>query len=141
MEKMTFEQARTKIIDAYFRDEIKPFDAQFCFCGTLSPDRNWYMQEYPNEGNRYNYSVNEYGRLEAALFSVFPKVTHSGTAGLVNYRGEPDTYIKQLGSRYEDILFAGMSAALDVLKTIHEERGEIIDPTPVFSKREVVTVK
>lgn len=39
--------------------------------------------------------------------------------------------------QYEAALFAGMSAALDVLKQIHIERGEVIDEVPVFTKRQL----
>jgi hypothetical protein len=36
---------------------------------------------------------------------------------------------------YEDELFAGMCAAIDVLKQVHIEHGEVIDEVPVFEKR------
>jgi len=39
---MTYKQAYDKIIDAYFKDEIKPMDSNFCFCGTLhGAKRGW----------------------------------------------------------------------------------------------------
>ena len=33
---MTYNEAYSKIIDAYFRDEIRAMDSNFCFCGTLT---------------------------------------------------------------------------------------------------------
>lgn len=34
--KLTYRQAYDKIIDAYFKGEIRPMEAMFCFCGILS---------------------------------------------------------------------------------------------------------
>lgn len=134
MEKLTYQQAYNKIIDAYYKDEINPFNEEFCFCGTLSPNSNWSRSPYFKTPilEYYPYSKEEYGRMEKALFSKLKKCRWQ-KIGLVDYPSEnPFT---------EDELFAGMSAALDVLKQIHIERGEVIDEEPVFIKRQLVTAK
>lgn len=117
---MTYNEAYNKIIEAYFRNEIKPNSTEFCFCGTLSSGRTWI------NGNEL-YSKSEYKKMEIALFSKIPlSKTHS-------YYCETN-YTPGMNG-YEDYLFSGMSAALDVLRQIHIERGEVIDETPVFTKR------
>lgn len=121
---MNYQTAYNKIIDAYFKDEIKPFEAKFCFCGTLCDNSSKWFRSYVNmSGVRRHkdfgdYSGNDYYRMEQVLLN-----------NVSCTQGTP---------RYEASLFAGMSAALDVLKQIHIERGEAIDEVPVFVKRELV---
>jgi len=125
--KLTHKQAYDKIIDAYFKDEIQPYDAKFCFCGTLAENSyDWHnrssniFEEIKHRDYKYYKGV-DYARMEHALLS--------NINGLPNYHSD-----------YETALFSAMSAALDVLKQIHIERGEVIDEVPVFTKRELVKV-
>lgn len=124
---MTYKQAYDKIIRAYFRDEIKPNSYEFCFCGTLHGNRDWDVDE------RGSYSIPQYRAMEAALFSSFPETDWRYSMPSLDIPA-PEKNIPQ----YEEKLFLGMSAALDVLKQIHIERGEVIDETPVFTKRQLV---
>lgn len=119
---MTYNEAYDKIIQAYFRDEIKPFNANFCFCGTLSPNSRWHFRH--NLLDQYPYTLPQYGRMERALFSQISKVEHLGIGEIVD--NVPYT---------EDELFLGMTAALEVLKQIHRERGEDVDSLPALTKR------
>ncbi len=125
----TYKQAYDKIIQAYFRDEIKPMDARFCFCGTLN-DNIGEWGEYNlsgNDGDGIHYSYNEMVTMENALFKGIRQdrvITVFEAMKLIDS---------------EDALFSGMCAALDVLKEIHRSRGEDVDEelTP-FTKRELV---
>jgi hypothetical protein len=119
---MTYKQAYDKIIDAYFKDEIIPMNCNFCFCGTLAHDSSWWKRS-DHRDKSYPYSVDEYNSMEAALFG---KLYELGKAE--RWKRNP---------KYEEVLFAGMSAAVDVLKQIHIERGEVIDEVPVFTKRQL----
>lgn len=130
MEKLTYRQAYDKIIEAYFKDQIQPYNSSFCFCGTLCDNSSeWRNPEY--EGIFKNvrhldymfYTGSQYYEMEKALLlPLFP------------------VKIK-CGKEYEDVLFSGMSAALDVLRQIHIERGENVDEDiPAFTKRELVKV-
>jgi hypothetical protein len=116
MERLTYKQAYDKIIDAYFKDEIEPYDAKFCFCGTLCDNSvGWMGNSLTGIHNNFgSYSGVDYGKMESALFS---KIDRTG-------RHMPD---------YEDALFSGMVAALDVLKEIHRSRGEDVDSLPALS--------
>jgi hypothetical protein len=129
---MKYSEAYDKIIQAYFKDEIKPANATFCFCGTLSGGSGW-KQEFEEIVEPYTY--NEYGKMEKALFSAWPNIIqispgHVPSALHVINRSRrlPD---------FEDKLFEGMCAALEVLKQIHISRGEVIDETPSFTKRQL----
>jgi hypothetical protein len=119
---LTYKEARNKIIDAYFKDEIEPMSMEFCFCGTLAPNCAWRSQlkgEYP-------YTPLEYARMESALLRGCTKNFYDNikTNNLARKKVE------------EDDLFKGMSDALDVLRQIHIERGENVEDNAVFTKRE-----
>lgn len=129
MEKLTYKQAYDKIIEAYFKDEIEPGDVEFCFCGTLSHDKNWHLK---NRNKKvYTYSLKEYSEMEYALLKPMGcDRLHNSPASW----GIPGNVLAKVDD-YENMLFTGMCAALDVLKQIHIERGEIIDEVPEFKKR------
>lgn len=119
MGKLTYQQAYDKIIDAYFKNKIKPMDAKFCFCGTLSPNQYWLFRRYQNGINRvgvsvtYPYSVIEYMKMENALFSGIRKTTGIDSVTSSMYH-----------INYEEALFNGMYDALEVLKkNTHFKRG------------------
>jgi len=124
MKQLTYREAYDKIIQAYFNDEIKPMQPKFCFCGTLAGGDNWgdyNLSERPSE----LYLHEEFNKMEEALLDT-----------MNNIHSIEDDFCKV---KYEDALFIGMSAALDVLKEIHRERGENVDEVPtIFKKRELV---
>jgi hypothetical protein len=120
--KLTYQQAYNKIIDAYFKDEIEPFNNSFCFCGNLNDnDYAWRFGD-----GRY-YTIKEYNKMEDALFygmiEIIPNIMFRSTIN------KP--------SDYEDCIFNGMCAALKVLKQIHKDRGENVDEEIPFVKREI----
>lgn len=132
MDKLTYRQAYDKIIEAYFKDQISPMKENFCFCGTLCGNRtSWSTSAF--RPYFHNYSYEEYGNMEKALFSVWPQITWFDNAN-VHVAGIDIT----VRWDYEEKLFQGMSAALDVLKEIHRSRGENVDEDiPAFTKREL----
>jgi hypothetical protein len=127
---MKYSEAYDKIIQAYFKDEIKPWDASFCFCGNLCDKSNsWYLKSgYENNNHvSHGYKGKELHRMERALLDTL--------YSLKIFAGTPTNT-----PSFENGLFKGMSAALDELKQIHIERGEVIDETPAFNKRQLQTV-
>lgn len=145
---MTYKEAYNKIIDAYFRDEIKPMDMKFCFCGTLCDGvikrfnsdlrfRNDWFERWVSK----DYTYHQLKIMEEALltpligFYVYKVNERHGTQwAFIN-----DTPIEvEKTQEYENGLFAGICAALDVLKQIHKERGEDIDDVPIFKKRQLL---
>lgn len=123
--KLTYKEAKEKIFDAYFKDEIQPFNTCFCFCGTLCDNNSsWYnfhaglhcdgmllQTHYPSHG----YSGEELKRMEYALLRELPIDRNN----------------------YEVKLFEGMCSALEVLKEIHKSRGENVDEEIPFVKRDL----
>lgn len=122
MEKLSYRQAYDLIIDAYFKDEIKPRDMQFCICGTLHGSREWSRNKDIPEAP---YTANEYFKIEDALF--VPLYERPG-------------FVRRGTEKYEKFLFEGMCAALEVLKEIHCNRGENVDEETPFKKRELQTI-
>lgn len=133
MNTLTYKQAFDKITEAYLKGEIEPFYPEFCFCGTLCNGRDsWQNSSFRQRFHQYSWD--EYGRMERALFSSMPGVIWVGN-GDIDIDRHPSN-----NPNYETILFEGMCAALEVLKQIHIERGEIIDEVQVFTKRQLATL-
>lgn len=134
---MTYKQAYDKIIDAYFKDEIRPFHPEFCFCGTLCDNtRAWTCSL---SIDILPYTLLEYGAMEKALFSGFPGTIWKRN-GTVN-TSEFDKIYKTISlnellyPEAEEHIFNGMCAALDALKQIHIGRGENVEELPLLTKR------
>lgn len=122
---MTYKEAYSKIIDAYFKDEIKPMKPLFCFCGTLCGSTEWYGGYAGNRIASNGYNGYELGRMEAALIFDDNPWRHLLADECFD------------NPNYEDALFNGMCAALEVLKEIHRNRGENVDEVQTkFTKRE-----
>lgn len=137
MNQLTYKEAENLIFDAYFKDEILPFKSTFCFCGTLAPNeysnegfKNWNNHDGKFDQSKHFYTLNEYARMEEALF--IPLGAYNGTISNLSpdHLNEGDIY-------FEDALFKGMCAALEVLKIIHLQRGEVIDNPVNLKKREL----
>lgn len=151
MQTLTYRQAYDKIIEAYFKDEIQPMNPDFCFCGTLSGSNGWagprdeqdksrinYRdKQLPFIPSEHNYSRKEYVEMERAILS---ELRSCGIFEIGRDAGDWAGHLQQNAPNYEDALFNGMCAALDVLKEIHRSRGENVDEEiPAFTKRELTT--
>ena len=138
MKKLTYHEAHDLIIQAYFKDEIKPLDPAFCFCGTLNQgDESWFV-EYNKKKNGIYYTADELKKMEDPLLNKLRELMPN--KGLDCFPFIPGHIIRK-HPEYENYLFAGMSAALDVLKEIHRSRGEDVDGLPVFTKRELTALE
>lgn len=100
-----------KITEAYMRDEIKPWDDKFCFCGTLAGNTNNWHNGW-DEVDFGQYKAQHYDRMEMALLQKLS----CRSFFLKPYR------------EYENEVFEGMCDALEVLRQIHIEMG---DPTAI----------
>lgn len=123
-----------KITEAYIKGEIELWEDNFCFCGTLAENTDRWAFIYAMETD---YTYQEFGRMEKALFSPFKEIEwlHNG-----KQNRKVDHIIIMRKPNYEKKLFNGMVAALEVLREIHLEHGEIIDEQPTFKKRQLQSV-
>jgi|SRR6185369_7059233 len=119
---MDYKTVYDKIIQTYYRDEIKPMDPEFCFCGTIADGAGWYVGDV-------NYSLNEYEQMEHALFVGIKEID----GRYWSVRDELENYPNMT----ESGIFNGMVKALEVLRGIHISRGEKIDEEVTFKKREL----
>lgn len=111
-----------KIIDAYMSNDLDPYNNIFCMCGILTDFENSWKQErhQSNFKDRHPYTANEYLRIESSLFFGIFEIDKE-------YRNPPSP----------DALFNGMLKGLEVLKNIHQEKGEIID-IPVTPEKRIL---
>src|SRR5689334_6270018 len=117
MQTLTYKQAYDKIIDAYFKNEIQPYDMQFCFCGTLawSGRNSGVIGDWSNK----DYSTQELRDMEHALLVTiqrkmkrfFPYMSLFAE----DYSSHSNTVILRerllAHEKFEDALFDGMCAA------------------------------
>ena len=132
MKKLTYKEAYDKIIDAYFKDEINPYDREFCFCGTLARSSAWLFSN--------DYNIGEFKRMEYALLSTIMNIIYPNDTDIYCQTRHDKTKRDRLFSnpQYEDALFQGMCAGLDVLKQIHKELGENVVELPALTKRKLL---
>lgn len=139
---MNYKEAESLIIDAYFKDEIEPYNGGFCFCGTLNNnDAHW-----RKTGSR-DYNRMEFIKMEHALLSTINMMTYnagdifyaSGKWDIKDVHGHTvDRGVVKKHPNYENALFEGMVQALNVLREIHKSKGENVDEEVVFKKRVLV---
>jgi len=131
---LTYQQAYDKIIQAYFNDEIQPYNSDFCFCGTLADGAdNWCRW---SDVTKSQYTAKQYSLMEIGLLGTISNIMGEHIPEMrdnvfANSTDKTDygSLRKQLEAheKFEDALFQGMCAALEVLKQIHKERGEDVD--------------
>jgi hypothetical protein len=133
-----YNEAHNKVIDAYFKDEIQPYDGNFCLCGNLSSDCAY---SWAGGWNLEYYSEEEYRALEYALLSTIAEQTLGGKDIYYIYMDQERLEIIN-HPNYEDALFNGMAKGLEVLREIHIKRGEDVDGQliPQFAKRQLIGV-
>lgn len=142
---MNYKQQFDKLTEAYANNKVSPYDSCACFVGNmLNGNDKWISSregntligfimknlEYVNkaieeEAEGY-YTAKEIFDIEF----VFMYTIRRGVVDTVNYVHSKN---------WEDILFEGFEAALELLKEIHISKGEDIDSQfiPKFVKREL----
>lgn len=152
----TYKQQFDRLTEAYISGKVNPMLCEACFVGNLlqAKDNRWadsrqIFGEVTNNETWYHsgskailllsdnqYTIKNIVDLEKTFFvgilgTDFKSLSVAQTMIL---KGE-------LRCReYEDRLFKGFEMALELLKQIHIEQGEVIDETPVFVKRELHSI-
>lgn len=137
MGKLTYQQAYDKIIDAYFKNEIRPYEPRFCFCGTLNNNEGeWFNSKLERSGIYYTHK--ELKKMEMPFLMTIDYFTLNEGKKIPS--SVDNSFSIMIHHNYENALFEGMCRALEVLKQIHISRGETIDGNIGFKKRELSKV-
>lgn len=124
----TFIEQREKIIQAYFRDEIRPFEVKFCFCGTLCDNSNrWSQYNLKRNGEPIHcdvglYKAGDFIKMEHALLIKIQAICETNEI-FDGWYGEDEVDV-EFHPLYEQALFEGMCDALEILRQIHIEMGD-----------------
>lgn len=130
---LTYKQQFDKLTEAYIKDQVQPYSGCACFIGNLL-DKD---SEWMNCRLGYGFAKEDYN-------------TVVGFADLGEWKGYTSIEIVEMeklflgimykeywrGKRdWENVLFEAFEKTLDLLKEIHISKGEVIEETPNFSKR------
>lgn len=133
---MDYRTAFDRITKAYYKGELNPYITCGCFCGNLLQGNGNWSCNLDKANNFYTYE--ELKDLEKHFLSDIK--INNNKEGLVKYVDWSYYSVedpKYLGS--EEALFKAMESTLEMLRTIHEDKGEVIEDYN-FVKRELVEV-
>ena len=136
----TYKEQFDKLTRAYIEDRVNPMKGCACFIGNLLNERgDW-------EGGR-SASMLLSGEQDAVKLlntnsSLIVKVVMEEANGLYTPLEIVQMEILfvrtfKKGKETEVALFMAFKKTLDLLKQIHQSKGEVIDETPKFTKREL----
>src|SRR5688500_13377157 len=95
----SYKEQYDRIIEAYFKDEIKPLDSKFCFCGTLCDNTYEWHGASGRHNDSHGYYSFEFVKMENAILCKMRDVLDN-------------SILRSFSSpKYEDALFKGMCAA------------------------------
>lgn len=144
----TYEQQWKKLTTAYLRNGIQPYKTDFCFCGNLcNNETGWFsfvgqQQSIETEKPAIHHSFGIYtglelGRMEHALLLAIHKSCETFNVYDDDcYVGGKFIAIEQ-HPNYEQAVFEGMTAALEVLRQIHEAKGDPTAKPITLNKRQL----
>jgi hypothetical protein len=126
----TFKEQYDKIVTAYMKDRLTPMDPCACFVGNLlNGSKEWF--DFGGHVATGGYTARELCRLETVFMGSGP-FDPDGSVGTLH--GKP---YKGTTLPYEERLYNAMERTLLLLRSIHEERGEVIEDYN-FTKRILV---
>lgn len=151
---LTFKEAFDRITTAYLNNELHPYDNCACFVGNLlNGDELWSCcrYNYGIAGKVCNVDEEEYQQdihlirgsgytpseimyMENNFLTIIDENTYHSL--------KKDGYISVGDDHpdYENALFLAMDSTLEILKSIHQSKGENVDTSVSFSKRKMEVV-
>lgn len=143
MKQPTYKEQFDKITTAYFKDEVEPEQSCACFIGNLlNGNEGWEdVRDFEREWTK-DYVVTGYLNPNGYWYKRGLAVIAIESGGLYNADQIVEMEKNFLtiwynGGKTEDSLFLAMSSTLDMLREIHESKGEITEVQP-FAKRQLV---
>lgn len=145
--KYTYEQQWQKLTTAYLNNELRPFSSSFCLCGNLCDNSDdWFNRNcshrainVPLDTKHHDYGQytgQELFDMEDALLQTIHK--QCGTTSKYDKlctNKDRLKYFVEHHPNFEDALFEGMCNALEVLRKIHESKGDETAKIITLSKR------
>jgi hypothetical protein len=152
---ITFKMQFDKLTEAYISNKVNPFSDCNCFVGNLlNNNRDWADDRYWNGSLIEQNLATTFFSSNRGIKSVLAKEAESSYMPeeiLCLERMFLKTYLNNnhnrrfieidaddCGTFNEDALFLAFEKTLDLLKLIHESKGEVVEPF-FFTKREPVT--
>lgn len=142
---ITFKQQFDKLTEAYIRNEVNPYDSCACFIGNLLNNNDGWADALACGTARAVYKPAEIAnaiRNENMLISVIKNEAEGFYSPLDIVRLEKNFMDFFWGRprciEPEELLFMAFDSTLDMLKQIHESKGEIVEPFE-FKQRQLLT--
>jgi hypothetical protein len=146
MKTPTFREQYNKIVSAYIKDELDPFQVCACFVGNLlNGDKDWqHIRDFWDNGESMLRNPNKWG----FPMSYSQKCIAKQSGGLYNAQEILDlenlflktlNYSPIVATFTEENLFKAMEVTLQKLREIHESKGEIVEDY-TFTKRQLVEI-
>lgn len=161
----TYKQQFDLLTAAYINGDVNPYDCKACFIGNLLQGALWAIAHYRNkhwvgttklfgDGIKFiekrGYSYDETTAMEENFLKIIAENTGGGDplhAGGQEIQSQPDGSFKIISinrrekhSNYEDALFKAFESTLEMLRKIHESKGDFsANETPAFTKRVLKT--
>jgi len=151
MKTPTFEEQYQKIVSAYYKNELNPLQSCACFIGNmLNNNETWSRgRDFYNRSHGWNIMEEcDKSQVESALECLKQESNSFYTiADIIKLEQNflrisipINCIINAHGHKIrEDNLFKAMESTLEMLREIHESKGEIVKDYN-FVKREVVNV-
>ena len=143
MNTPTYKEQFDKLTRAYINNEVDPYRACACFVGNLLNRKGAWIN------CRSGFSTHLEGEWGIVHDADAIKCINEESNGLYTPKEIVDLeylFLKSFGDSHcndkspEDSLFIAFEATLDLLKKIHISKGEVIDETPIFTKRTLANV-
>lgn len=129
----SYNEMFNKITEAYISGKLEPCNSCACFIGNMLNGKYGWADKRILSNPIIALKPDEYE-------TVFGFYTMSEIVSMEeNFLHTINLSDGQKSNKYEDTLFMAMETTLDMLKSIHESKGEIIDEAPVFTKRQLQT--
>lgn len=140
MKTPTFQEQYNKIVDAYYKNELKPYIGCACFVGNLLNNKDkWGMaRDFVNEDTDtdliiFRETTNPYRFIGIQCI----KEESNDLYSIEDICQLEQNFLRKYSdSDPENSLFNAMETTLELLKQIHESKGEIIKKYN-FIKREL----
>lgn len=141
---MKFQDAYNKIVTAYYKNELNPWAPCACFVGNLLNNRRdwgavkssenfiWKDMFYPHGREQRNSCEIEVIKEQSNGFYSSDDISRLEYNFIM-------TLQKSNSENREEYLFKAMESTLELLRKIHEEKGEIVKDY-TFTKRELVNI-